>query len=133
MTSNDALERIKKRQKPTVVSRDAAIEPPMISQDQASKSQDISTSRHQEVEAPPKLNTKQTTLRMEASVSDRLQTLCRQNKLSREVFIEAMFEHYEQNPALLRAVLEAAQEKNEYRKQLANQKRASSMMKRFGS
>lgn len=149
MTDNDALDRLRKRQRPTVPNRDASL---------TSTSPDISISRTPEVQQPtyqppsppeqqapastapspvseelPPLKTKQTTLRMEKGLSDRLQTLCRENGFSREVLIEAMFEYCEQHPEALEVVLAVAQEKYEYRQQVANQKRARSMIERFGS
>lgn len=127
---SDALERLKQRNRPTVPSRDASIA--------SSSSVDISTSRTLETqipivqEIPRPLQTKQTTMRLEQGLSDRLQDLCRDNGISREVLIEAMFEYCEADPAALKAVLNAAQIKNETRQQIANQKRAQSMMQRFG-
>jgi hypothetical protein len=158
MSSNDALERLKKRQRPTVPSRDTSLTPisPDISisrnleaEEQSNLSSQISESPEpkpssapatqspvprssQPAEMIPPLKTKQTTLRMEANLSDRLQSLCRDHGLSREVLIEAMFEYCEQSPEALATVLAEAETKNEYRQQGANQRRAQSMMKRFG-
>lgn len=134
---DDALERLKKRSRPTVPSRDASL---------ISASTDTSTSRTQEsqipalqapqtaapIEAVQPLKTKQSTMRLEQGVSDRLQDICRDNGISREVLIEAMFEHCEAEPAVLKGVLAEAKRKNEHRQQIANQRRAQSMMKRFG-
>lgn len=78
------------------------------------------------------LATKQSTLRLEANLSDRLQSMCREHNICREVLLEAMFEHCEANQEALKQILVAAQEKNEHRQQIANLKRAQSMMKRFG-
>ena len=72
------------------------------------------------------------TMRLEQGVSDRLQDICREHNISREVLIEAMFEHCEAEPAVLKAVVAEANRKNEHRQQIANQRRAQSMMKRFG-
>lgn len=83
-------------------------------------------------ELPLELETKQSTLRLEAGVSDRLQTLCRENGICREVLIEALFEYAETNPKALNKVLIQAKEKNEYRQQIANRRRAKSMMEKFG-
>jgi hypothetical protein len=63
---------------------------------------------------------------------DRLQERCRDNGISREVLIEAMFEYCEADPTVLETILLKAKEKNEQRQQVANQKRAKSMMQRFG-
>jgi glycyl-tRNA synthetase beta subunit len=140
---NDALERLKKRNRPTVPNRDASLTP--IAPNSAS--QDISTSSNldlkissiQEAQVSPclepeqPLKTKQTTLRLEQGISDRLQTLCRGNGICREALIEAMFDHSEANPETLQKILSEARNKNEQRQQLANLKRAKSMMERFGS
>lgn len=140
---DDALERLKKRNRPTVPNRDASLTPVTP----ASISQDISTSGNLElqiseplevpVSLPPEseqsLKTKQTTLRLEQGVSDRLQNLCRENGICREALIEAMFDHSEANPDILQKVLSDAKSRNEQRQQIANLKRAKSMMKRFGS
>lgn len=84
----------------------------------------------QEVEEP--LRTKQSTLRLEQTVSERLQVVCRSQGICREVLIEAMFEYCENDKAVLQKVFVEAKVKNERRQQLANWKRAQSMMQRFG-
>jgi hypothetical protein len=132
--SNDALERLKKRQRPNVPSRDASLSAP---------SQDISTSRYQESEIsrdqdteisgkpPEQLLTKQSTLRLETSLSQRLSEVCQDNELSREVLIEALFEYYSNDPEAWQAILAEAKRRGERRMQMANLKRAKSMMQRF--
>ena len=140
---NDALERLKKRNRPTVPNRDASLSPVVPT----SISQDISISRNlnleisesqndqpsSSLEPEQSLKTKQTTLRLEQGVSDRLQNLCRENGICREALIEAMFDYSEANPDVLQKVLSDAKSKNEQRQQIANIKRANSMMERFGS
>ncbi|MFQ3617550.1 MAG: hypothetical protein SNJ81_18250 [Cyanobacteriota bacterium] len=64
-------------------------------------------------------------------MSDRLQNLCRENGICREALIEAMFEYCEGHPNIVLEVLAEATAKNEQRQQIANQKRAKSMMQRF--
>lgn len=136
---SDALERLKNRNRPTVPNRDASLVSTPISVD-------TSTSRNLESqvsipaafqtpavqEVAPSLQTKQSTLRLEQGVSDRLQEVCRDNGLCREVLIEAMFEFCEQHPEALESVIAEARTKNEQRQHIANQKRAKSMMQRFG-
>lgn len=78
------------------------------------------------------LETKQSTLRLDTKVSERLQSVCRQHEICREVLIEAMFEYCEANPEILSAVLAKAIAKNDYRQQTANMQRAKSMMPKFG-
>lgn len=140
--SNDALERLKKRQRPNVPSRDASLSSP--SQDistsryqetQTSRNQDAEISSDQDVEIsgkpPEQLLTKQSTLRLEASLSQRLSEVCQDNGLSREVLIEALFEHYSNDSEAWQAILAEAKRRGERRMQMANLKRAKSMMQRF--
>ena len=140
--SNDALERLKKRQRPNVPSRDASLSSP--SQDistsryqetQTSGDQDVEISRDQDTEIsgkqPEQLLTKQSTLRLEASLSQRLSEVCQDNGLSRDVLIEALFEHYSNDPEAWQAILAEAKRRGERRMQMANLKRAKSMMQRF--
>jgi hypothetical protein len=72
-------------------------------------------------------------MRLEQGLSDRLQEVCREHGISREVLIEALFEYGEAHPDMLREVLSEAKLKNEHRQQIANLKRAKSMMEKFGS
>jgi hypothetical protein len=127
----DALERLKGRSRPTVPSRDASLTLSKVPDTQTPGYLEVQVSTSPELK-PPALHTKQTTMRLEQGLGDRLQELCRDNGISREVLIEAMFEYCEANPSALEAVLRAAQAKNEMRQQIANQKRAQSMMQRFG-
>ncbi|MBW4523380.1 MAG: hypothetical protein KME16_27390 [Scytolyngbya sp. HA4215-MV1] len=136
---NDALERLKNRNRPTVPNRDASLTPTPASVDTStSRSLEVQVSTPSAVQTPiaqefiPSLQTKQSTLRLEVGVSDRLQEVCRDNGLCREVLIEAMFEFCEQHPKVLQGVLAEATTRNEQRQQIANQKRAKSMMERFG-
>ncbi len=130
---SDALERLKQRSRPSVKSRDTSL---------ASASQDTSISRLPETQIPEipenqgtvskqPLQTKQSTLRLELGVSSRLQQVCRENGICREVLIEAMFEYCEANPEFLSVVLSEAITKNDYRQQVANMRRAKSMMQKF--
>ena len=138
--SDDALERLKKRPRPSVPSRDASISASAdisTSGYQESPSVDISTSRYQENQVsrqePEELLTKQSTLRLEASLSQRLSEVCQNNGISREVLLEALFEHYSNDPEAWQAILAQAKRRAERRMQMANLKRAKSMMQRFGS
>lgn len=128
---SDALERLKQRNRPTVPNRDTALTTPIVSDIEISRNLEVKISTLPESVAPP-LQTKQTTMRLEQGLIDRLQDLCRDNGISREVLIEAMFEYCEADPTVLETILSKAKEKNEQRQQVANQKRAKSMMQRFG-
>jgi hypothetical protein len=139
---SDALERLKKRQRPTVPTRDASLSltslptPPVLDTSTTS-SLEVAAAKAISPSSSPKpavtLQTKQSTLRLEQGVSDRLQAIARRNGLCREVLIEAMFEYCEAHPEAMQAVLEESRSKNDYRQQIANLKRAKSMMQRFGN
>ncbi|MBE9160362.1 CopG family transcriptional regulator [Nodosilinea sp. LEGE 06152] len=75
---------------------------------------------------------KRSTFRLEADLIDRLHTFCRQQGLSREVLIEAMYEYMEAHPGALTQVVEQASQKHDHRQQLANRKRAEAMFSKFG-
>lgn len=124
--SDDALERLKNRQRPSVPARDASL---------TSSSVDISIPRYLEVEKPleeAEVKTKQTTIRLETEVSNRLSEVCKSNSISREVLIEALFEYYETDPNAWNKIITQAKSKNEKRMRNANIKRAKSMMQKFG-
>jgi hypothetical protein len=143
---SDALERLRQRNRPTVPPRDASLTPGASIRAIApldSESLDTSISRYQDIqnsklkdsrpqEIEPSLQTKQSTMRLEQELSDRLQAVCRDNGISREVLIEALFEYGEAHPEVMSSVLKEAQLKNEHRQQIANLKRAKSMMEKFG-
>jgi hypothetical protein len=124
--SNDALERLKKRSRPNVPIRDASLSSP---------SQDTSTPGYLDKpisgNPPEQLLTKPSTLRLEANLSQRLSEVCQDNSISREVLIEALFEHYSNDPEAWKAILASAKERGKRRMLLANLKRAKSMMQRF--
>jgi hypothetical protein len=120
--------------KPDVAKPDPLARPP--SDPPTAAPPDLQKSRYPDIEisTPPDieaLKTKQSTLRLEAGLSDRLQQFCRQEGICREVLIEALFEHFEHHTDTHPQVLAIAHTKNEHRQTLANRKRAQSMMKRF--
>lgn len=123
--SDDALERLKQRQRPSVPTRDPSLTPGSL---------DISTSRHLESNTQPQdteVKTKQSTIRLEAEISNRLSEVCKSHAISREVLIEALFEHYESDPDARDAIITQAKAKNDQRMKNANLKRAKSMMQKF--
>lgn len=125
--SNDALERLKQRERPTVPVREV----PLVAEDK-----DTSTSRYLEPKRAESsaelLQTKQSTLRLEAELSGRLQAVCRENSISREVLLEGLFEYYESTPSARSEIIASAKRRGQQRQQVANFRRAQSMMERFG-
>jgi hypothetical protein len=153
---NDALERLKNRQRPVVPPRDFSLDSEQadistfVNQDiQKSSSVDTLTSEYQnikesslvseklalqeaqEIKIPKTLTTKQTTIRLEAKLLERVAKLCAKENLSREVLFEALFEHYEQDGEAWAEILSQAKQKAEVRLAIANRKRAKTMMQRF--
>lgn len=151
----DALDRLKKRNRPKVPPRNTSLSnspdiqtsghidkessqpknmqtssapPPNLTEAYKSRHTDIKTSTPLEDE----LQTKRSTFRLEATLIDRLHSFCRTQGLSREVFIEAMFEYMEDHPEALNQVVVEAGNKHEYRQRIANRKRAEAMMQKFG-
>ena len=109
--------------------------------DDASK--DIQIPRHTDIkvsrlsspelcEGAEALDVKRSTFRLEVGLIGRMQRLCQDHKISREVMIESMFEYMERNPEALEEVINVAEVKNAYRQQLANRKRAKAMIEKFG-
>jgi len=98
-----------------------------------SSDQDLKVSSSQESRTVPELKTKQTTMRLEAEISDRLQEACRVNGLSREVLIEALFLQCEANLQSWQSVIAEAKQRAERRQNIANLRRAQSMMEKFGN
>lgn len=126
--SDDALERLKRRQRPSVPTRDAALEAstPM------SPDTSISTQlEFKKAEVNLEIQTKQTTMRLEQNISNRLQELCRQYNVSREVFIEALLVHFDSDPQTQETVVTEALSRHEHRLQIANRKRAQTMVQKY--
>jgi hypothetical protein len=150
---NDALDRLRNRNRPKVQQRDASLTASSLDT-QAAEHPDVLTARPATIKTvmprpadiptsspldsqvsgklDDELQVKRSTVRMEAALTERLHELCRQYGLSREVFIEAMFEYVEADVGILTQVLNEADLKNDYRQQIANRKRAESMMRKFG-
>ena len=148
---SDALERLKNRQRPIVPARSVSIESENVDTSTSGHLESINTDglvseslewenadsliSNQETSTltkPPKmLTTKQTTIRLEAKLLERVTKLCAKENLSREVLFEALFEHYEQDGEAWASILSEAKLKAENRLMIANRKRAKTMMKRF--
>lgn len=152
----DALDRLRQKRRPKVQPRSTQVE--QGSEDiqisrhtesedlEDSRHIDIGTSRHTESkdildsrhiefnmsEPLEEVEVKRSTFRLEAELISRLHRLCKDSGVSREVFIEAMFEYAEAHSSALEQIMDEASLKHERRLQLANRKRAASMSKKFG-
>lgn len=141
---SDALERLKQRQRPTVPSRNTSLESENLDIS-IPENLDNSISRNLDTSIPKSLDkgvsksqpkslaTKQTTIRLETKLLERVTKVCAKENLSREVLFEALFEHYEQDSEAWESILSQAKEKAGHRLAIANRKRAKTMMQRFNS
>ena len=183
--SQDALERLRNRAKPTVQSRDLSSIPSTnnsedIEHNKSSlkddRSADISKSKYLEsktstvietdnqetsdslleandnipepfsknsysstakkdkiLSSPTKFETKQSTVRLEKKLSQRLSQKCQEEEIIREVFLEALFVYFENHKSIQSKVLQEARKRDEQRQKIANHRRAKSMIERFGN
>ena len=155
--NQDALERLRNRAKPTVQSRDLSTIPsvsnnnPPIAQVDAT---DVSNSSNQDVEistntdaidtsssipssnglasSSMELKTKQSTIRLEHELSQKISQRCQSEEISREVFLEALFVYFENHKSIQSKVLQEARKRDKQRQKIANYRRAKSMIERFG-
>jgi hypothetical protein len=159
--NQDALERLRNRAKPTVEKRDSSLNsivdkskidnnPDVITNEQkdifSSSNRDVEISTIKELEKSPfkserngsnssgieEIKTKQSTIRLEKNLSQRLTQQCQEAEISREVFLEALFIYYEQHKSMQDKVLREARKRDGQRQKLANYRRAKSMIERFG-
>lgn len=150
--SQDALERLRNKAKPTVKNRDL---PTSAEDDEINPTSNIdalnSSNQELEISTPSslgktadsttresdstsvKLETKQSTIRLEKGLSKRMTLYCQEEQISREVFLEALFVQFEKNQALQSKVLKEARQRDEKRRKIANYRRAKSMIEKFGN
>lgn len=126
--TDDALARLRKSQKPAVPARDASLDslPARFVPD------NLQPAASKRLPKPDSFETKQSTVRLETNLCDRLQAHCRKHKLSREVFIEALYLMYEAHPELQQVVIDTAKQRGKQRLALANKRRLDTNMKRYG-
>ena len=79
------------------------------------------------------LKTKQSTIRLEQELSQKLSHKCQSEEISREVFLEALFVYFENHKSIQSKVLLEARKRDQQRQKIANYRRAKSMIERFGS
>ena len=79
------------------------------------------------------LKTKQSTIRLEQGLSQKIIQRCQLEEISREVFLEALFVYFENHKSIQSKVLREARKRDKQRQKIANYRRAKSMIERFGS
>ncbi|MEM6613634.1 MAG: hypothetical protein AAF652_15525 [Cyanobacteria bacterium P01_C01_bin.72] len=144
--TNDALERLRNRKKPKVESRDLAEALPTSDSLTASNNLDVEISTQTDISKSSSLlpnqneqnageidfATKQTTIRLEKQILQRICQVCQESEISREVLLEALFVNFENQQSVQPKVIKEARKRDERRKEIANQRRAKSMIKRYG-
>ncbi|MEO1669902.1 MAG: hypothetical protein AAFR77_03805 [Cyanobacteria bacterium J06631_2] len=157
--TNDALERLRNRAKPKVESRnqsnvhdrntvhnseaaaptadnnltasgDLDVEISTLPDISTSSSQLLNQDKQNTVEV--EFATKQTTIRLEKQILQRISQVCQESEISREVLLESLFVNFENNEANRAKIIKQARKRDERRKEIANQRRAKSMIKRYG-
>ena len=144
---SDALERLKNRKRPTVPGRSLSLDSNSVDTSTSSIKNNQGQDNEQTNEKydslgdvksntlsklPKSFATKQTTIRLESKIMERLAKLCTRHGLSREVLLEALFEYYETDDDALSFIIEQAKTKADLRQAIANRKRAKTMMDKFG-
>lgn len=144
--SQDALERLRNKAKPIVENRDTSLfssleQNTSINSDTFNSSnQDLKISTLPDASVADNnesnktifdLETKQSTIRLERKLSQRLSQKCLEEEISREVFLEALFIQFEKNQSLQLKVLKEARNRDEQRRKIANYRRAKSMIEKF--
>ena len=145
--TNDALERLRNREKPKVESRDLAEAMPTSNSLTPSNNLDVEISTPTDISKSSSLlpnqileqnageidfATKQTTIRLEKQILQRISQVCQESEISREVLLEALFVNFENHKSIRPKIIKEARKRDERRKEIANQRRAKSMIKRYG-
>jgi len=161
MSQGNALDRLMKRQKPTVPARADVVEESVSPDVKTHRQQDTVTSIHQDMKvederpmitalppsshdskttlsqdyqtqlAPDAFETVRNTIRLESTVDDELRRLCSDERITKETFLEASYLYLVENPEVLALVVSLAQERLQHRKAIADYKRAKTMQQRF--
>ena len=151
--TDDALERLRNKVKPKVDNRDlstVSAAPAATSNNEIElredKSVDIAISTLPDIAISTSLlsgedrsntgstalATKQTTIRLEKQILQRISKICQESEISREVLLEACFIYFEENKSARSKIIKEARRRDERRKDIANQRRAKSMIEKYG-
>ncbi len=130
--SEDALERLRNRTRPAVETRDLPLISPESGQNSHSNPQFVRVETEQETTSWANMETKQSTMRLEKKLTQRINQLCQLEEISREVLFESLFLYFEAHNSAQNKVLTEARKRDRSRQKLANYRRAKSMIERFG-
>ncbi|BAZ47251.1 hypothetical protein NIES4102_42970 (plasmid) [Chondrocystis sp. NIES-4102] len=130
--SEDALERLRNRTRPAVETRDLPLISPESSENPTSNHQFMRVETEQETTSWANMETKQSTVRLEKNLTQRINQLCQSEEISREVLFESLFLYFEAHNSVQNKVLTEARKRDRKRQKIANYRRAKSMIERFG-
>jgi hypothetical protein len=130
--SEDALERLRNRTRPAVETRDLPLISPESRENSLSNQQLIGVETEQGTTSWANLETKQSTVRLEKNLTQRINQLCQSEEISREVLFESLFLYFEAHNSVQNKVLTEARKRDQKRQKIANYRRAKSMIERFG-
>ncbi len=130
--SEDALERLRNRTRPAVETRDLPLISPESSETPTSNHQFMRVETEQETTSWANMETKQSTVRLEKNLTQRINQLCQSEEISREVLFESLFLYFEAHNSVQNKVLTEARKRDRKRQKIANYRRAKSMIERFG-
>ena len=156
MSQGNALDRLMKKQKPTVPARTDVVNESVSldiktqrqldvnnlkkKEDEQLESEidDLPSTRHdsktnlsQDYLTPEDFETVRNTLRIESTVDLELRRLCSEERITKETWLEAAYLYLSDQPDALAEVVQLAQERLQHRKAIADYKRAKTMQQRF--
>jgi hypothetical protein len=155
MSQGNALDRLIKKQKPTVPARIDVVNESVshdvktserqevevlktqntnISQESVSISPDSKTTLSQDYQTQSNLDafsTVRNTIRIESTVDEQLRRLCNEERITKETFLEAAYLYLLNKPDEMAEVIQSAQKLLQHRKAIADYKRAKTMQQRF--
>jgi len=130
---SDAIERLKNRSRATVPKRDASLmrgqndEVTEFSHSIETASFNSNISQEQDSES----EVVRRTIRLDSDIDIQLEQLCRQQKITREVFLEAAFLTCSENKQIMDELLELAKNRYRDRKQLGEHRKFKAMEQKF--
>lgn len=133
---NDAFDRLKKRARPVVPPRDTSLIPRKNDQMTEVSHSVISSKPPDEIgqsETSEKLpEVVRRTIRIEEELDYELDRLCRKEKITREVFLEAAYQVCENHPEILAEVIENARERYQRRKSVGELRKLKTLSQKHG-
>ena len=135
----DAIDRLKKRARATVPPREATLTKKIndsmteVSHSTSESIQKTEGTAHTVTEVEELPEVVRRTIRIEEEIDSELEQLCRSEKITREVFLEAAYQVCGQNPDFLAEVMSIAKSRYQRRKAAGEQRKFKTMQKKYRS